>query len=175
MEGHYATGRNGYFLASLGVASRPLRLGAKLEITESGELDAGAILEGFADFLEEAFDHILCLALVQTHALEQQVGLPSVGPVSKLPPVRRDLNIVVDEHVPAQALVDAMLKEKPAPVAQIQVFDVYRGSSLPKGKKSVAFLVLMQDTQRTLTDAEVDAAMELMGSTLRDRFKATPR
>ena len=79
------------------------------------------------------------------------------------------------EAVPTQALVDAMLDVREPFVDTVRVFDVYRGASLPEGKKSVAFLVLMQDTQRTLTDFEVDAAMELMGSALRDKFKAIPR
>src|SRR5258708_7296427 len=74
MGGHYPTGRNGDFLTGLGIAPWPLGLGAKLEIAESGEFDTGAVFEGFADFLEEALDHILCLALVQSHALEQQIG-----------------------------------------------------------------------------------------------------
>ena len=64
---------------------------------------------------------------------------------------------------------------KPACVTAIRLFDAYRGSSLPKGKKSLAFLVLMQDTQRTLTDAEVDAAMEQLFNTLRDKFNGTTR
>ena len=105
----------------------------------------------------------------------QHVGLPSVGAVSRFPPVRRDLAVVVDEAVATQALVDAMLDVAQPFVDTVRVFDVYRGPNLPEGKKSVALLVLMQDTQRTLTDAEVDAAMELMGSSLRDKFKATPR
>jgi phenylalanyl-tRNA synthetase beta chain len=105
----------------------------------------------------------------------QHIGLPAVGPVSKFPPVRRDLNIVVDEQVPAQALVDAMVRAKPDAVAEIQLFDVYRGASLPKGKKSLAFLVLMQDTQRTLTDTEIDAAMEQLFTTLRTGFNGTTR
>ena len=70
---------------------------------------------------------------------------------------------------------DALLKVKPPCVSNIQVFDVYRGATLPKGKKSLAFLVLMQDTQRTLTDAEVDAAMEQLFNTLRDKFNGTTR
>ena len=105
----------------------------------------------------------------------QHIGLPDVKPVSRFPPVRRDLAVVVDEQVPTQALVDAMLAVKPACVAAIQVFDVYRGSSLAKGTKSLAFLVLMQDTQRTLTDPEVDAAMEQLFKTLRDNFNGTTR
>ena len=105
----------------------------------------------------------------------QHIGLPNIGPVSRFPPVRRDLAVVVDEQVPTQALVDAMKAVRPPFVDTIRVFDVYRGPSLGSGKKSVAFLVLMQDTQRTLTDAEIDAAMEQLFNALRDRFKATPR
>ncbi|MBK9608980.1 MAG: phenylalanine--tRNA ligase subunit beta [Betaproteobacteria bacterium] len=105
----------------------------------------------------------------------QHVGLPDVRPVSRFPPVRRDLAVVVAEEVPTQALVDAMLAVKPACVADIRVFDVYRGGTLPQGQKSLAFLVLMQDTQRTLTDPEVDAAMEQLFETLRDNFNGTTR
>ena len=105
----------------------------------------------------------------------QQIGLPTIRRVSKFPPVRRDLAVVVDDQVSTQALVDAMTEACPAIVDTIRVFDVYRGESVGAGKKSVAFLVLMQDTQRTLTDAEIDAAMGQLFVTLRDRFKATPR
>jgi phenylalanyl-tRNA synthetase beta chain len=68
-----------------------------------------------------------------------------------------------------------MVRAKPDAVAEIQLFDVYRGASLPKGKKSLAFLVLMQDTQRTLTDTEIDAAMEQLFTTLRTGFNGTTR
>jgi phenylalanyl-tRNA synthetase beta chain len=105
----------------------------------------------------------------------QHIDLPVVGPISRFPPVRRDLAVVVDEQVSTQDLVDAMLEAKPACVATIRVFDVYRGPALGRGKKSLAFLVLMQDTQRTLTDAEVDAAMEQLFTTLRTRFNGTTR
>ncbi|MEO7761860.1 MAG: phenylalanine--tRNA ligase subunit beta, partial [Casimicrobiaceae bacterium] len=105
----------------------------------------------------------------------QHVGLPSIGTISRFPPVRRDLAVVVDEQVPAQALVDAMLATRLACVATVQVFDVYRGATLAEGKKSVAFLVLMQDTQRTLTDTEIDAAMEQLVATLRTGFNGTTR
>jgi len=108
-------------------------------------------------------------------AVLQHVGLPSIGTISRFPPVRRDLAVVVDEAVPAQALVDAMLEARPAGVATVQIFDVYHGPSLPEGKKSLAFLVLMQDTQRTLTDTEIDAAMEQLFKTLRLRFNGTTR
>ena len=48
---------------------------------------------------------------------------------------------------------------EPAHVEHIALFDVYRGPGIGPGKKSLAILVLMQDTERTLTDAEIDATV----------------
>jgi phenylalanyl-tRNA synthetase beta chain len=53
-------------------------------------------------------------------------------------------------------------------VSEIALFDVYRGKSIVENKKSLAFLVLMQDTQKTLTDAEADEVMaKLLDSIVR--------
>jgi phenylalanyl-tRNA synthetase beta chain len=79
--------------------------------------------------------------------------------VGKFPPVRRDLAVLVDESVPLQALLDTMHATEIALVNHIELFDIYRGKGIPEGKKSLAFLVLMKDTQKTLTDAEADEVM----------------
>jgi phenylalanyl-tRNA synthetase beta chain len=81
---------------------------------------------------------------------------PVARPISRLPVARRDLAIVVDEALPAQTIVDALEACAIAHVDAIRLFDVYRGAGLPPGKKSLAILVLMQDTERTLTDTEID-------------------
>jgi phenylalanyl-tRNA synthetase beta chain len=60
-------------------------------------------------------------------------------------------------------------------VQEVRLFDLYQGSNLPAGKKSLAFRVVMQDTERTLTDAEVDAAREALVALWGRRFGATPR
>jgi len=60
-------------------------------------------------------------------------------------------------------------------VEAIDVFDVYRGSELPNGKKSVAILVLMRDTERTLTDEDSERIVATLLATLRARFDATLR
>jgi phenylalanyl-tRNA synthetase beta chain len=88
-----------------------------------------------------------------------RVDLPKYREVSKFPPVIRDLAIVVDEGLPAAALLEQMGRFRPAGVQEIRLFDFYRGKGVERGKKSLAFRVVMQDTARTLTDAEVDAAM----------------
>jgi phenylalanyl-tRNA synthetase beta chain len=86
-------------------------------------------------------------------------GLPSFTGVAKFPPVRRDVALVVDELLPVQVLLDALNAARTAVVTDIALFDQYRGKGVEQGKKSLAFLVVMQDTQKTLTDEEADAAM----------------
>lgn len=79
--------------------------------------------------------------------------------VGKFPPVRRDIAVLVDEKIKVQDLLDTMRATKIPLVSDMALFDIYRGKGIAEGKKSLAFLVLMQDTQKTLTDAEADEVM----------------
>jgi phenylalanyl-tRNA synthetase beta chain len=103
------------------------------------------------------------------------VPLPGLNEVSRFPPVVRDLAVVVDEGVSAQALLDALSGARPGLVQEVRLFDLYRGEGVRKGKKSLAFRVVMQDTGKTLTDAEVDAAMADLDELLTARFGAQRR
>ncbi|HYF59240.1 MAG TPA: phenylalanine--tRNA ligase subunit beta, partial [Burkholderiaceae bacterium] len=83
----------------------------------------------------------------------------------RFPPAIRDLAFVVAETVPAGAVlseIDALRRSEPALEAlqEVELFDEYRGKGLENKEKSLAFRVRMQDTRRTLADAEVDAAMK---------------
>lgn len=86
-------------------------------------------------------------------------NLPQYQEVAKFPPVRRDMAVLVDETVSVQAIIKTMKNTNLPHVSEIGLFDVYRGKGIPETKKSLAFLVLMQDTQKTLTDTEADAVM----------------
>ena len=101
--------------------------------------------------------------------------MPVARPVSRLPVVRRDLAIVVDETLPVRDVLDALAAARPAHVEQINLFDVYRGPGVERGKKSLAILVLMQDTARTLTDAEIDSTVAALVRVVQDRFGGTLR
>ena len=103
------------------------------------------------------------------------IGLPRILEPSKFPPVVRDLAVVVDKSQPAQALLDALAAEKPRFVQEIRLFDLYHGKGVPEGRKSLAFRIVMQDTERTLTDAEADLAITEMVELLARRFAATLR
>jgi phenylalanyl-tRNA synthetase beta chain len=110
---------------------------------------------------------------VELAALTQS-GLPRMHDVSRFPPVRRDIAVLVDENVTAQALLEALQAEKAPHVVDLALFDVYRGKGVEQGKKSLAFRVLLQDTQKTLTENEIEenisrlvAALNRQGAQLR--------
>ncbi len=102
-------------------------------------------------------------------------AVPQYQEISKFPPVVRDRAVVVAEGVPARAILEEMDRVRPPLVQEIRLFDVFRGGSLGQGTKSLAFRVVMQDTARTLTDAEADAAMAQLTEALSAKFGAKLR
>ncbi len=73
-------------------------------------------------------------------------------------PVQRDFAFLADRTVKAADIVKAAAAAERALVADAGVFDVYEGKGIPEGKKSVAISVTLQPRDKTLTDAEIDAA-----------------
>jgi len=103
------------------------------------------------------------------------VEVPAYTEVSKFPPVIRDLAIVVDQNLALQTLLDGLKGQDFKLVKDIQLFDVYVGKGVPENKKSLAFRIVMQDTQRTLQDLEVDAAMRQLVFCFEQAFGAQLR
>ena len=100
---------------------------------------------------------------------------PRFGEVSRMPTLRRDLAFVVDEKLAAGPVLQALRAAAPACVLEIEVFDQYRGKGIEDGKKSLAFRVVMQETTRTLTDAEVEEIVGSIRLLLTEQYKAQPR
>ena len=94
---------------------------------------------------------------------------------SKQPMVRRDISVEVAEQVTAQAMLETLKKHASGIVLEVALFDVYRGKGIDSDKKSVAFKILLQDTLKTLTDAEVEAAIQRLIKVLQEQFKAKLR
>jgi phenylalanyl-tRNA synthetase beta chain len=95
--------------------------------------------------------------------------------VAKFPPVRRDMAILVDDKIAVKEILNAMEQAQLNYVHDIALFDVYRGKGIAENKKSLAFLVLMQDTQKTLTDAEIDQVMADLLALVKLKFGAELR
>jgi phenylalanyl-tRNA synthetase beta chain len=93
-------------------------------------------------------------------------------PLPRFPAVVRDLAVVVPVQVPAGELHATIKAAGGELLESCRAFDEYRGSQLPDGLKSVAFALLFRSPERTLTDAEVDAALESIRKALRERHGA---
>jgi phenylalanyl-tRNA synthetase beta chain len=79
----------------------------------------------------------------------------NITPIPAFPPVLEDLAIVLDESIPAEHVVNTIIKAGGKLIASADVFDVYRGEQVSAGKKSLAYSLTYQAPDRTLTDKEV--------------------
>ena len=89
--------------------------------------------------------------------LEEVDDLYDVQPIPDQPPVLEDLALVVDDHVPAEAVKSLIIEAGGKTLTEVRLFDVYRGEQLGEGKKSLAYSLVYQHPEKTLTDKEVAA------------------
>ena len=93
----------------------------------------------------------------------------------KYPATSRDLAMLVDIDVNAADIEKAMTKAAGQNLTQITLFDVYTGKQVEEGKKSLAFSLTFQSNDKTLTDAEIDPAIEKIVVKLQKDFNANLR
>lgn len=151
--------------------SARLQLGPKNVIVEFGELHPRVLKALDADGPMLAFEIVL-----DTVPEPRGKGSKARGPadLATLMPLTRDFAFVVEDAKPAGDLVRAAAGADKALIAEVRVFDVYRGKGVDDGFKSVALEVVLQPRQATLTDAEIEAltakvvaAVEKQGGKLR--------
>ena len=95
--------------------------------------------------------------------------------MSAFQPIERDFAFVVDIDVEAAKVVQAARGAEKTLISDVRVFDVFEGASLGEGKKSLAITVVLQPTENTLTDEEIEgisqkivqAVEKVTGGTLR--------
>lgn len=108
-----------------------------------------------------------------------QLPLVAHAGVSKFPPVFRDISLALDAAIPAFAVLATIQAAASRHVTGLQLFDLYRpskpDSGLAETEKSLAFRVVMQDTQKTLTDAEADETIRLMVESAQKKHQARIR
>ena len=95
--------------------------------------------------------------------------------VPKFPSVRRDLALLVDASVEFKTLQSLANQCENQLLKSINLFDVYEGNKLPKGKKSYALSFVLQDENRTLTDKQIDKVMDKLINTFKDKAGAEIR
>jgi phenylalanyl-tRNA synthetase beta chain len=99
---------------------------------------------------------------------------PRFEPFVNVPAVARDLAVLVEERIPVGDMLRLVADLQSPLLAEVRVFDVYAGSPVPEGYKSVAFGFTFQG-QKTLTDEEVDSEVGCIRSKLEDEFDARVR
>ena len=109
--------------------------------------------------------------------IEKLVNLPNldIKLPTKFPPVRRDISVVVDTDIAVGDMVKAVKSQIIERVIDFYPFDIYEGKGIEESKKSIAFLILMQDTYKTLEDEEVTKIVNQVLDILKNKFKAKLR
>ncbi len=87
----------------------------------------------------------------------------------------RDVSILVDDILSAETVRDTIRAASPATLVDVHEFDRYQGKGIPDGKVSLALRLTFQAPNRTLTDAEVHAAMEAIVASLSSQLGAIQR
>ncbi|PPK94872.1 phenylalanyl-tRNA synthetase beta subunit [Nonlabens xylanidelens] len=98
-----------------------------------------------------------------------------VTDIPKFPEVSRDFALLVDDAVNFKQLREIALNSEKKILKSVQLFDVYEGSKLPKGKKSYALNFTLQDTNKTLTDKQIDKTMNKIQQQLESQAGAVLR
>lgn len=96
-------------------------------------------------------------------------------PISKFPSVTRDIAILVDDTVTDADILTAIHKRGGAHLASVTLFDVYEGTHLPAGKKSMAYTLTYQDASATLVEDDVAKAFAKVEKELQTTFDAEIR
>jgi phenylalanyl-tRNA synthetase beta chain len=154
---------------ALFVESAAVQLGAKLLLGELGQLQP-ALARQYdlrdAVFLAELNLDMLLARRNPSHSFK---ALPH------FPGIRRDVAMLVAETLTHENVLQAVRQAKPANLETVELFDVFRGQNVPAGQKSVAYAFTYRSLEKTLTDAEVNAAHEKLVAQLKTALVATVR
>jgi phenylalanyl-tRNA synthetase beta chain len=98
-----------------------------------------------------------------------------VEPLPRYPSVTRDISVLVDDTLASAALRDAIREAAPSTLVRVVEFDRYQGKGIPEAKVSISFRLTFRSSDRTLTDAEVQEAMDRVLRALKERHSAIQR
>jgi phenylalanyl-tRNA synthetase beta chain len=102
-------------------------------------------------------------------------GDPKVAPLPRYPSVTRDIAILIDDTLAAETVRATVREAGPETLVRVREFDRYQGKGVPEGKVSLALRLTFRSPDRTLTDAEVQAAMDAIVGALKARHGAVQR
>ena len=118
---------------------------------------------------------VFCAELDLTKMMGMLLPEPTYVPLPKYPAVSRDLAVVCDEEVTVAQAEKVIAAAAGKLLRDVKLFDIYRGVSVPTGKKSMAFSLELRADDRTLTDSDSEAVTSKVLKALEDQLGATLR
>ncbi|HTB82983.1 MAG TPA: phenylalanine--tRNA ligase subunit beta [Candidatus Sulfotelmatobacter sp.] len=154
---------------ALFLESAAVTLGGKLPLGELGQLLP--TLAKKYDLRDAVFlaEFNLDLLISKRNPAKSFKALP------QFPSSRRDVAMLVPEAVTHEAVLQAVKQAKAANLENVELFDVFRGKSVPDGQKSMAYAFTYRAADKTLTDADVNAAHEKILGALKTQLQAELR
>ena len=118
---------------------------------------------------------VYCAELNLSALMELRLPEPTYTPLPKYPAVMRDLALVCDEEVTVAQAEDVITGAAGKLLRSVKLFDIYRGTGVPEGKKSMAFSLELRSDERTLTDADSEGVMSKVLASLKEKLNAVLR
>jgi len=155
--------------SNLFLESATVTLGGKLPLGEIGQLQP--TLAKKYDLRDAVFlaEFNLDLLLSKRNPAKSFKALP------QFPSSRRDVAMLVPEAATHESVLQTVKQAKAANLETVELFDVFRGKSVPDGQKSLAYAFTYRSAEKTLTDAEVNAAHEKVVAALQTQLQAVLR
>ena len=95
--------------------------------------------------------------------------------IPKYPEVRRDFALLLDNAISFESIHTIAKQTEKQLLKSVNLFDVYQGKNLPKGKKSYAVSFIIQDENKTLTDKQIDKIMSKLQTNFEKQLNAELR
>jgi phenylalanyl-tRNA synthetase beta chain len=149
--------------------SAAISLGGKLSLGELGQLSP-ALAKKY-DLRDAVFLAELNLDLL----LARRNPAKSFKSLPQFPSIRRDVAMLVPEATTHESVLQTVKQTKPANLENVELFDVFRGKNVPEGQKSLAYAFTYRALEKTLTDAEVNAAHAKIVEAFKSHLHATMR
>ena len=118
---------------------------------------------------------VYCCEVSFTKLLQHQLPDATYTPLPKYQGLNRDLSLICDETVTVAQIEDTITASAGKLLRGVKLFDIYRGTGVPEGKKSMAFSLELRADDRTLTDTDSEAVVSKVLTALKEKLDATLR
>lgn len=120
-------------------------------------------------------DDIYVLEINLTLLLNNRTSKMKYKEISKYPGISKDMAFILDDGITSEEVIKTIKKAGGKLVSSIRVFDLYKGSNLGEGKKSLAFNLYFEDTNKTLTMDEINVIFDKIIMEVEKKYNANLR